>query len=89
MRGGRFVAGQQGEQFALPEAVEALGALRRVPADAEELEVAAVDPLNLVGIITPGPRVPAVRGQLLRYRDGAPIAVTRPLAGASLSSHVH
>ncbi|MCY1054550.1 DEAD/DEAH box helicase [Nannocystis sp. SCPEA4] len=89
IRGGRFVAGQQGEQFALPEAVEALAALRRVPADAEDLEVAAVDPLNLVGIITPGPRVPAVRGQVLRYRDGAPVAVTRPLAGAGLAGHVH
>jgi ATP-dependent Lhr-like helicase len=81
IRGGRFVSGLQGEQFALPEAVEALRALRRGGAgEVEEIEVATTDPLNLVGIITGGPRVPAVRGHVLRYRDGAPVEVSRPLA---------
>lgn len=81
IRGGRFVAGLQGEQFALPEAVEALRALRRVTAgETEDIEVAATDPLNLVGIVTAGPRVPAVRGHVLRYRDGAPLEVIRPFA---------
>lgn len=80
IRGGRFVAGLQGEQFALPEAALALRALRRVGGEGEEIEVAATDPLNLVGIVTSGPRVPAVRGHVLRYRDGAPLEVIRPLA---------
>ena len=58
---------------ALPEAVELLRAARRLDAAAEqgeEVELATCDPLNLVGIITAGPRVPAVRGHVLRYRDG-------------------
>ncbi len=81
IRGGRFVNGLQGEQFALPEAVLALRALQREPAGApEDIEVATTDPLNLVGIITTGPRVPAVRGHVLRYRDGAPLELSRPLA---------
>ncbi len=81
IRGGRFVGGLQGEQFALPEAIEALRALRRAPAEAcEEIEVATTDPLNLVGIITAGLRVPAVRGHVLRYRDGAPIEAVRLLS---------
>lgn len=83
IRGGRFVSGLQGEQFALPGAVEALRALRRADAGSitgEDIEIATCDPLNLVGIITAGPRVPAVRGHVLRYRDGAPQGVTRTLA---------
>lgn len=81
IRGGRFVSSLQGEQFALPEAVEALRALRRSGAsEGEEIEVATCDPLNLAGIVTGGSRVPAVRGHVLRYRDGAPVEVTRPLA---------
>lgn len=73
IRGGRFVSGLSGEQFALPEAVELLRAARRLDAaevEGEEVELATCDPLNLVGIITAGPRVPAVRGHVLRYRDG-------------------
>lgn len=85
IRGGRFVAGLQGEQFALPEAVEALRALQRAASDGEpEIEIATTDPLNLVGIVTTGPRVPAVRGHVLRYRGGAPVEVTRPLAAGLL-----
>jgi ATP-dependent Lhr-like helicase len=79
IRGGRFVSGFSGEQFALPEAVEALRALGRVR-ESEEVTVAATDPLNLVGILTPGPRVPAVGGHAVVYRDGAPVVALRTLA---------
>ena len=58
VRGGRFVAGFVGEQFALPEAVEALRAVRRKTDEAETVIVTAADPLNLVGILTPGARLP-------------------------------
>ena len=57
IRGGRFVAGLVGEQFALPEAVEMLRAVRRKPEEAETVSVSAADPLNLVGILLPGPRI--------------------------------
>jgi ATP-dependent Lhr-like helicase len=84
IRGGRFVTGFVGEQYALPEAVEALRGTRRRPRTGELVRVAAVDPLNLVGIVTVGPRVPAVRGQLVVYRDGLPVA---PGEAAGLHSH--
>jgi len=73
-RGGRFVTGFVGEQYALPEAVELLRQTRRRERTGEIVRVAAVDPLNLVGILTPGPRLPAQRGNLVVYRDGLPIA---------------
>jgi ATP-dependent Lhr-like helicase len=73
VRGGRFVSGFVGEQYALPEAVDRLRQTRRRERTGETVRVAAVDPLNLVGILTPGPRVPAQRGNLVVYRDGLPI----------------
>jgi ATP-dependent Lhr-like helicase len=79
IRGGRFVSGLSGEQFALPEAVESLRALARIR-EAEEVTVAATDPLNLVGVLTPGPRVPAIAGHSVLYRDGAPVVALRTLA---------
>lgn len=73
IRGGRFVSGFTGEQFALPEAVDALRAVRRAPREgAERVEVSAADPLNLVGILTPGARVPAVLGGRVAWVDGVP-----------------
>jgi ATP-dependent Lhr-like helicase len=68
IRGGRFISGVAGEQYALPEAVEAL----RRPRDTEDrwLVISAADPLNLTGTILPGPRVPAVRGNRLLFRNG-------------------
>ncbi len=75
VRGGRFVGGLIGEQFALPEAVESLRALRKQERDGHFVRVSACDPLNLVGILTPGPRVPAVLGSRVIYRDGVPVAV--------------
>ncbi len=71
VRGGRFVAGFIGEQYALAEAVEGLRRVRRTERTGETIRVAATDPLNLVGIVTPGPRVPAHAGSWLEFRDGA------------------
>ena len=69
IRGGRFVTGFSGEQFALPEAVDSLRASRS-QASEHELAVAAADPMNLAGIIVPGDRVPAVPGRFVRFRNG-------------------
>jgi len=85
-RGGRFVAGFSGEQFALPGAVEALRAVRRKAPEGEVVRVSAADPLNLVGILTPGSRVPSSRGQAILYRDGVPVSPetsVSPEAGAA------
>jgi ATP-dependent Lhr-like helicase len=73
IRGGRFVAGMAGEQFALPEAVNMLRAMRR-EGKGEEIVLSAADPLNLVGIITPEERVPALAGNRIYFRDGVPLA---------------
>jgi ATP-dependent Lhr-like helicase len=70
IRGGRFVHGFHGEQFALPVAVESLRAMRNRPASGETIAVAAADPLNLAGIIVPGDRVAANTGRLVAFRDG-------------------
>jgi ATP-dependent Lhr-like helicase len=70
VRGGRFVTGFAGEQFALPGAVEALRSTRRLPEDREPVVVSAADPLNLTGGIAPGPRVPAHVGRRIEIRDG-------------------
>jgi len=75
IRGGRFVTGLSGEQYALPEAVAGLRALRKEPADGRLVSLSASDPLNLVGILTPGARVPALASNRILYRDGVPIAV--------------
>ncbi len=74
IRGGRFLHGFAGEQFALPDAVDVSRAVRRAPLKGETIRVAAVDPLNLTGVITPGPRVPAQLGQSVLYVDGVPQA---------------
>lgn len=75
IRGGRFVAGVSGEQFALPEAVQLLREMRRTPARGVPIVISAVDPLNLTGIVTAGERVRAVTSTRILYRDGVPIAV--------------
>jgi ATP-dependent helicase Lhr and Lhr-like helicase len=74
IRGGRFVAGFTGEQYALPEAVEELRRVRRSARSGQEVRLSAADPLNLVGVILPGSRVPAVRTNWVTYRDGLPLA---------------
>jgi len=68
------VAGFMSEQFALPEAVEALRTLRKTEPDGRLIAVSACDPLNLAGALTPGPRVPALLGNLVVFRDGVPLA---------------
>ena len=74
IRGGRFVAGFTGEQFGLPEAVEALRAVRRDPhAGAQEIRLSGSDPLNLVGIILPGERVPAFPSNSILFQNGQPV----------------
>jgi ATP-dependent Lhr-like helicase len=75
IRGGRFVDGFSGEQFALAEAVGRLRAIRREPRRGALVSVSAADPLNLVGIVTPGERLPALAGNRVLYRDGEPVAV--------------
>src|SRR5208282_1029602 len=87
VRGGRFVDGFQGEQFALPVAVESLRANRRAAssdlqmmearaespkpkAQSDRVVISAADPLNLVGIIVPGERIPAISGRSVAFRDG-------------------
>jgi ATP-dependent Lhr-like helicase len=74
IRGGRFVAGISGEQYALPEAVTALRDIRRRAPDGSLVAISAADPLNLAGIIVPGPKVAALSGNRLLYRDGVLIA---------------
>ena len=74
IRGGRFVAGFTGEQYALPEAVETLRRVRRAPADGAVVALSAADPLNLTGIVTLGDRIPATASTRIAFRDGAPVA---------------
>ncbi len=74
IRGGRFVAGISGEQFALPEAIGMLRAIRRAGPQESLISVSAADPLNLVGIIVPGSRITAHTSNRILYQDGAPIA---------------
>jgi ATP-dependent Lhr-like helicase len=81
IRGGRFVSGFSGEQFALPEAVGMLREVRRKGADGVWISVSGADPLNLIGIITPGARLPALTGNRVLYRDGLPVAT---LAGGEV-----
>jgi ATP-dependent Lhr-like helicase len=70
IRGGRFVSGFLGEQFALPVAVESLRAMRKQQPSGELITVSAADPLNLVGILVPGPRVASNSGKFVAFRDG-------------------
>ncbi len=74
IRGGRFVAGFAGEQYATPEAVGLLRDVRRRPLTEQYLSLSAADPLNLLGILTPGGRLPSLTGNRLLYRDGLPVA---------------
>jgi ATP-dependent Lhr-like helicase len=73
VRGGRFVSGFLGEQFALPRAVESLRAMRNQQPSGEIITVYAADPLNLVGIVVSGERVPANSGRVVAFRDGVAV----------------
>jgi len=74
LRGGRFISGFSGEQFATPEAVTLLREMRRRTPTEQYVSLSAADPLNLVGILTPGPRLSSLAGNRLLYRDGLPVA---------------
>jgi ATP-dependent Lhr-like helicase len=74
IRGGRFVNGLSGEQFALPEAVPLLRTVRRRPTDGSWITLSGADPLNLVGTVLPGDKVPALASNRILYRDGVPMA---------------
>ncbi len=75
IRGGRFVGGFSGEQYAIPEAIGLLRSTRREQGADELIAVSGADPLNLVGILTPGEAVPALTTNRILYRDGVPIVV--------------
>jgi ATP-dependent Lhr-like helicase len=74
LRGGRFVSGMSGEQFALATAVDRLREIRRTPADGRSTVISGADPLNLAGIVTTGERVRASSATRIVYRDGVPMA---------------
>ena len=82
IRGGRFVASVSGEQYAAPEAIGLLREARRKPRESHYVSLSGSDPLNLLGILTPGARLPAIAGNRVLYRDGVPVAV---LAGGEVS----
>src|SRR6516162_9015673 len=82
IRGGRFVAGFSGEQYAAPEAIALLREARRRPQEGHYVSISGADPLNLAGILTPGPRLPSLSGNRLLYRDGVPAAL---LAGGEVT----
>ncbi len=75
IRGGRFVSGFSGEQFALPEAVGMLREVRRGKDSGAWISLSGADPLNLAGILTPGPKLAALTGNRVLYRDGVPVAL--------------
>jgi ATP-dependent helicase Lhr and Lhr-like helicase len=77
VRGGYFVGGLSGEQFARPEAIGLLRSIRKAKAKGEFIAISAADPLNLVGILTPAPRIPAVTSHRILLRDGVPIAALK------------
>jgi ATP-dependent Lhr-like helicase len=82
LRGGRFCGGFVGEQFAAPDAVTALRATRREEGRGEIIRLSACDPLNLVGIVTPGPRAQATLAGTVTYRDGVPFTTESAKIGA-------
>jgi ATP-dependent Lhr-like helicase len=93
VRGGRFVSGFSGEQYALPAAAEQLAHVRKQPRTGERVTVNATDPLNLVGTIVPGDTTPAVRTNHVTYIDGIPepssnpkISTDRSMSGSTPAS---
>ena len=75
IRGGRFISGFSGEQYAAPEAITLLREARKKPREGQFVSLSGADPLNLVGILTPGARLPSLSGNRLLYRDGVPLAL--------------
>jgi ATP-dependent Lhr-like helicase len=88
VRGGYFVGGLSGEQFARPEAIGLLRSIRKAKANGELLTISAADPLNLVGILAPGPRIAAITPHRILLRDGVPIAALKAGAVVALNGEV-
>jgi ATP-dependent Lhr-like helicase len=76
IRGGRFVAGLSGEQYALPEAIALMRQVRRRPHDGTLVCLAAADPANLLGTLMPGQKLARIAGARVVYRDGVPLATS-------------
>jgi ATP-dependent Lhr-like helicase len=85
VRGGRFVAGFSGEQFAHPDALDVLRSIRKQRLTGEPVQISAADPLNLTSIVLPGPRIPAIPANSVTYIDGAvaSASTTDPARAAS------
>jgi ATP-dependent helicase Lhr and Lhr-like helicase len=82
VRGGRFVTGFSGEQFAHADAIDVLRTARKQPRNGETITISAADPLNLTGVVLPGPRIPAIGASTVTYTDGAvPAATTAQAIG--------
>jgi len=77
IRGGYFISGVSGEQFALSEAIGSLRSIRKTPGNGDLIVISAADPLNLAGILTPGPRVAAISANRILLRDGIPVAALK------------
>jgi ATP-dependent Lhr-like helicase len=86
IRGGRFVSGFIGEQFALPVAAESLRAMKTLPPGGDIITISAADPLNLVGIVVPGERVPAISGKHVSFRDGVAVEESEWRVGQAAGS---
>jgi len=80
IRGGRFVTGFSGEQYAHPDAIDILRAVRKKPRNGEQVAISASDPLNLTGIVLPGPRIPAISANTVALTDGV-VASASDIAG--------
>jgi ATP-dependent Lhr-like helicase len=86
IRGGRFVDGFLGEQFALPVAVESVRSMRGLPLSGATTTLSAADPLNLVGILVPGERVPAISGRTVSYQDGIAVSGTEQIVASEVAA---
>src|SRR5207244_11696995 len=78
VRGGRFVGGFSGEEFASADAVHLLRSIRRTPPDGTMVSINVADPLNMLGIVVPGPRLSPAASNRLLYRDGVPVRMLAP-----------
>ncbi|MDX6336063.1 MAG: ATP-dependent helicase Lhr and Lhr-like helicase, partial [Streptosporangiaceae bacterium] len=85
IRGGRFVAGFSGEQFAHPDALDVLRTVRKQRLTGEPVQISAADPLNLTSIVLPGPRIPAIPSNTVTYVDGAVASASTPEAARTAS----
>jgi ATP-dependent helicase Lhr and Lhr-like helicase len=88
VRGGYFVGGLSGEQFARPEAIGLMRSIRKTTPQGELIAISAADPLNLSGVLTPGPRIGAVTAHRILLRDGVPIAALKAGELITLDSQI-